>query len=141
MNTKRRPKSDVVKHLMHYLLGYKKQIAVVLVVMLITVAITAVNPLLIERAINVEIAGKDLKGLLFISIFALILNLILIAGIKLRMILMAKISNHVLLEIRDELYEHIQTLSFSFFDSRPTGKILARIIGDVNGLKRFFLTV
>lgn len=128
-------KSDVVKHLMHYLLGYKKQIAVVLVVMLITVAITAVNPLLIERAINVEIAGKDLKGLLFISIFALILNLILIAGIKLRMILMAKISNHVLLEIRDELYEHIQTLSFSFFDSRPTGKILARIIGDVNGLK------
>ena len=37
--------------------------------------------------------------------------------------------------IRQELYEHIQTLSFSFFDSRPTGKILARIIGDVNSLK------
>jgi ATP-binding cassette subfamily B protein len=48
---------------------------------------------------------------------------------------MAKVSNDVLLVIRQELYTHIQKLSFSFFDSRPTGKILARIIGDVNSLK------
>ncbi len=41
----------------------------------------------------------------------------------------------MLLNIREELYQHIQTLSFGFFDSRPTGKILARIIGDVNSLK------
>ena len=36
---------------------------------------------------------------------------------------MAKVSNEVLLTIREELYTHIQTLSFQFFDSRPTGKI------------------
>ena len=30
---------------------------------------------------------------------------------------------------------HIQTLDFHFFDSRPTGKILSRIIGDINSLK------
>jgi ATP-binding cassette subfamily B protein len=44
-------------------------------------------------------------------------------------------SNDVLLRIRQELYTHIQNLSFNFFDSRPTGKILARVIGDVNSLK------
>ncbi len=44
-------------------------------------------------------------------------------------------SNRVLVTIRQQLYEHIQTLSFHFFDTRPTGKILARIIGDVNSLK------
>jgi ATP-binding cassette subfamily B protein len=48
---------------------------------------------------------------------------------------MAEVSNKVLLTIREELYQHIQTLGFGFFDSRPTGKILARIIGDVNSLK------
>ena len=42
----------------------------------------------------------------------------------------------MLVKIRNELYEHIQTLSFSFFDSRPTGKILARIIGDVNSFTK-----
>jgi ATP-binding cassette subfamily B protein len=49
--------------------------------------------------------------------------------------MMNKVANKVLLDIRQELYEHIQTLSFTFFDSRPTGKILARIIGDVNSMK------
>ncbi|MDD3279449.1 MAG: ABC transporter ATP-binding protein [Lachnospiraceae bacterium] len=131
-------KSDVLKHLLHYMTGYKKQIALVLLVMFVTVAIAAVNPLLIEHAINVEIAGKDYWGLGKIVLLALVLNIILVAGIKYRLILMARIANHVLLEIRDELYEHIQTLSFSFFDSRPTGKILARVIGDVNSLKEVF---
>lgn len=51
---------------------------------------------------------------------------------------MAKVSNKIILTIRQELYVHIQSLSFSFFDSRPTGKILARIIGDVNSLNDLF---
>jgi ATP-binding cassette subfamily B multidrug efflux pump len=51
------------------------------------------------------------------------------------MYMLAKISNQVLLDIRQAVYEHIQKLSFHFFDTRPTGKILARVIGDVNSLK------
>ena len=51
------------------------------------------------------------------------------------MFLWQKCQNDVLLRIRQELYTHIQGLSFNFFDSRPTGKILARIIGDVNSLR------
>ena len=69
------------------------------------------------------------------------LNLIFIVMVKLRMYAMAVISNKILLQIRQDLYEHIQTLSFSFFDSRPTGKILARIIGDVNSLKDVLVNV
>ena len=51
------------------------------------------------------------------------------------MIVMEDVTNQILLTIRQQLYEHIQTLSFHFFDSRPTGKILARVVGDVNSLK------
>ena len=51
------------------------------------------------------------------------------------MYVMAKVCNSVLLTVRQELYTHIQTLDFHFFDSRPTGKILSRIIGDINSLK------
>ncbi len=103
--------------------------------MLITVGISLINPLMIEAAIDVYIAGRDMRGLARLAAVAAILNLIFIVMVKVRMYVMAKISNQILLDIRQELYEHIQTLSFSFFDSRPTGKILARIIGDVNSLK------
>lgn len=128
-------KMKTLLRLFQYLLTYKFQIFIVLVVMTCTVAITLINPLIVERAIDVHIANKDMNGLVRLGVFALVLNIAFILLVKLRMYIMAKVSNNVLLTVRQELYTHIQKLSFSFFDSRPTGKILARIIGDVNSLK------
>lgn len=121
--------------LFRYLLAYKKKITFVLLIMFCCVTITLINPLIIEKAIDVYIKNKDRNGLLQLGTFAAIINIMLVLFIKLRMYIMAEVSNKVLLTIREELYSHIQTLSFHFFDSRPTGKILARIIGDVNSLK------
>ncbi|MEG1946413.1 MAG: ABC transporter ATP-binding protein [Lachnospiraceae bacterium] len=128
-------KKETLKRLFSYLFKYKLPIIGVLLCMLITVIIALINPLIIEEAIDVYIANKDLPGLGKLAVFTLILNIAFIIMVKVRMYVMAIISNKILLDIRQELYEHIQTLSFSFFDSRPTGKILARIIGDVNSLK------
>ncbi len=126
---------ETLFRLYRYLLFYKKQVGVVLIVMFITIIISMLNPLIIERAINVNIANQDVNGLFVLGAGAIVLNLIFVAGVKLRMVLVAKIANRVVLQIREELYIHIQSLGFYFFDSRPTGKILARIIGDVNSLK------
>lgn len=128
-------KSATIRRLFSYLKNYKRQVAVVLVVLAVTIAISTVNPLLLEYAIDVNIAQKDWRGLVALCVFMVVINLVYAAGVRLRMLLMARITNNILLEIRDELYTHIQTLSFSFFDTRPAGKILARIIGDVNSLK------
>ena len=128
-------KKETLIRLYRYLLSYKKQIVIVLLIMVLTIGITMANPLIIERAIDVNIANKNLKGLVELGIFAVVLNVIYVLGVKLRMYLMAKMSNEILVTIRNELYEHIQKLGFGFFDSRPTGKILARVIGDVNALK------
>ena len=128
-------KKKTLLRLFHYLLDYKLQIALVLFLMLCTVAITLANPLIIKRAIDVHIKNRDIKSLISLGIFAAALNIALVILIQIRMYIMARMSNQVLLTIRQELYTHIQTLSFRFFDSRPTGKILARIIGDVNSLK------
>lgn len=128
-------KKKILRRLFSYLLEYTGTILAVLLCMGITVAISLVNPLLIEEAIDNYIANSNLNGLIKLGIFALVLNIIFIVMVKIRMYAMSVISNKILLRIRQDLYEHIQTLSFSFFDSRPTGKILARIIGDVNSLK------
>ena len=128
-------KKETLIRLYRYLLSYKKQRVIVLLFMVLTIGITMANPLIIERAIDVHIANKNLKGLVELGIFAVVLNVIYVLGVKLRMYLMAKMSNEILVTIRNELYEHIQKLGFGFFDSRPTGKILARVIGDVNALK------
>lgn len=130
--------SDKKKHLLRllsYLMEYKKKIFLVLICMAVTVAISLANPLIIERALDVYVAAGDVPGLFRLGIFALLLNILYVLMIRARLLVMGEITNKILLTIRQDLYEHIQTLSFAFFDSRPTGKILARIIGDVNALK------
>lgn len=128
-------KAQTLKRLFSYLLAYKWQIILVLLIMGYGVAVSLVNPLIMESAIDDYIAVKNLKGLYKLLIIALAINLLLVLTVKLRMYVMAKVCNQILLTIRQELYTHIQKLDFHFFDSRPTGKILSRIIGDINSLK------
>ena len=128
-------KAKITKRLLSYLLDYKREVAAVLLCMAVTIVISLINPLIIEEALDNYVANSDLPGLLKLGVFALLINVLFILLVKARMYIMALITNKILLKIRQDLYEHIQTLSFSFFDSRPTGKILARIIGDVNSLK------
>lgn len=128
-------KAETLKRLFSYMFQYKLPVFGVIICMLITVVISLINPLIIQEAIDTYIAKKDIGGLMHLAFFAVAINIIFIIMVKIRMYVMAKISNQILMDIRQELYQHIQTLSFSFFDSRPTGKILARIIGDVNSLK------
>lgn len=128
-------KRQTLRQLFSYLKDYKKEIVIVLIIMVITIAIITVNPLLIEYAINDCISANEPARFLMIALVGVILNIILIAGIKLRMYIMSKVSNSIVMNLRNQLFSHIQTLSISFFDSRPTGKILSRIIGDINSLK------
>lgn len=128
-------KKETIFRLFGYLLAYRRELVLVLLIMAGTIAISMITPLLMERAVNVHVANKDVTGLLTIGALSLGMFFLYLAGTKARMAVMASVSNRVLVTIRQQLYEHIQTLSFHFFDTRPTGKILARIIGDVNSLK------
>lgn len=130
-----RSKAQTLKRLFSYLLAYKWQIILVLLIMGYGVAVSLVNPLIMESATDDYISQGDLQGLFRLLLFALAINLFLVVTVKLRMYIMAKVCNNILLTIRQELYTHIQKLDFAFFDSRPTGKILSRIIGDINSLK------
>ncbi len=134
-NTALADKAKTILRLSKYLLNYKGTIAIVLLVIAVATAITLINPLLIEYAIDECIVKKDYDALYRVAILAFILNFVLFAAVKSRMYLMAKISNKILVSIRDELYSHLQKLGLKFYDSLPAGKILSRVIEDVNSLK------
>lgn len=128
-------KIQTIRRLFRYMIKYKKEVILVLILMGISTAIMAYNPLLIKKAVDEYIATENYQGLWKLLAIGIVLNVIFALSLRARTLIMGRISNHVLLEIRQELYIHIQSLSFSFFDKRPTGKILARVIGDVNSLK------
>ena len=128
-------KTKTLLRLFSYMLKYKKQIIGILALMGFCVVVGILNPIFMEWAIDKYISKKDFVGLAKLLAVGFSLNILMVLAVKARMYIMSKVSNHVLVEIRQELYTHIQTLDFKFFDSRPTGKILARIIGDINSLR------
>ena len=126
---------ETMPRLFKYLLKYKGRIGFVLLMMAFGTVVDLINPLLNERAVDAYILPGDVKGLIRIVIIGAVLNTLAVLAIKMRMLVMAKTSNKVIQELRQQLYDHIQKLDLAFFDSRPSGKILARIIGDTNSLK------
>ncbi len=129
---------ELLLRLFSYLKPYKMTVAIVLIIMIYVMVCGLLNPYLLMLAIDNYISKDNINGLIGISIVLLIFNLISLFASKIRINMMAKVTNTVLLEIRQQLYDHIQKLSFSFFDNRPVGKILARVIGDVNSLQDMF---
>lgn len=131
-------KGYLLKRLFAYMLPYKKEVMLVLVLMIFVMVVGLINPYFIKEAIDVYIKNEDIKGLVTVTIIVLLLNLLSAYASKVRIFKMGFVSNKIVLNLRENLYEHIQKLSFSFFDSRPVGKILARVVGDVNALQKLF---
>lgn len=129
------PKRETLFRLYRYLFDYKKELAAVGGLLAVTLSITLATPLAIELAVDQYVANEDIAGLLTLGAAALALFFVYAFCTRQWMMLMAEVTNKVLLTIRSQLYSHLQTLSFHFYDSRPTGKILARVVGDPNSLK------
>lgn len=129
---------EIIFRLLGYLKPYKLKVVIVLVLLIFVMVCGLLNPYLLKIAIDEFIADKNLNGLALIGIGMFIYNFLSMLASRLRMNMMASITNRILLTIRQELYTHIQKLSFAFFDSRPVGKILARVVGDVNSLQQLF---
>ena len=129
------PKKETLARLYKYLLAYKRKLVTVALLLSVTLSVTLITPLMIELAVDTYVAHSDIPGLFRLGVTGFSLFLLYMLCRRGWMRIMADITNQVLMTIRSELYRHIQRLSFHFFDSRPTGKILARIVGDINSLK------
>lgn len=121
-----------------YLKDYKFKTATAIVMILAQTLIVAMLPSLTERAVDVNIVGKDTKGLIITMGIATGLALcswFLSMGYRK---VLASVTNKIVYDIRRTAFDHLQTLSLYYFDSRPTGKILSRLINDVSSLKDMF---
>lgn len=128
-------KGSIFKRVLKYYASYKMRIALVILMVLMCSGIVIALPKFAEYAIDVNVANKDMNGLY--KTIALYVGAIALLGIlyTTRVKMLAKITNEIVYTIRREVFEHLQTLSLYYFDSRPTGKILSRLINDISSLK------
>ncbi|WP_129728859.1 ABC transporter ATP-binding protein [Ectobacillus funiculus] len=123
-----------LKRMFAYLKPYRKKIFVTVSLMLIASGANLIGPYLIKKAIDESIPKKDVAGLLALAGIYLIALIMTGICMKYRIRMMSQIGHSVVLHIRKDLFTHLQKLSFSFYDSRPHGKILVRVVNYVNSL-------
>jgi len=128
----------IIKRLLAYLKPHGGAVARTLALMMAAIAVELFNPYFLKLGIDKYIKAGDWQNLLLLGMIMIVVNALAMICSRFRIIIMGRVSNSILLTIRQQLYTHIQKLSFSFFDNRPTGKILARIIGDINSLNDLF---
>ena len=123
-----------LKRAMQYIKRHKfKMIAALLLSALASVA-GLFGPKIMQWTLEDAVPNKDVKllGLLAVLYTVLIALSILFTTIRARM--MAHVSQAIIYDIRKDLFAHLQKLPFSYYDSRPAGKILVRVINYVNSV-------
>lgn len=131
-------KSTIIKRLASYIIPYWKTVVVIMLLMIFTMVVGLINPVFVKYTVDVAIANNDTSSLIKLAAGIAGLNILAALAAYHRLLSMGRVSNKIILNMREELYCHIQKLSFAFFDSRPVGKILARVVGDINSLQQLF---
>jgi ATP-binding cassette subfamily B protein len=122
------------KRLLGYVKPYKKLMALTVFLMLVASLANLIGPYLIKQAIDEEIPSGNTGGIVMLAGIYLIAVIVTGVCMKYRIRIMARIGQSVIQHIRKDLFTHLQKLSFSYYDNRPHGKILARVVNYVNSL-------
>ena len=127
----------VVRRLVGYFRPYTPQLLVSLVLMLFNSAAAVAGPYLVEVAIDSGIDANNpavLKQTVLLFLLAICVQWI---SIFLRINIMVRVGQSIIYDLRAQLFEHLQTLSLSFFSRFSVGRVITRVINDVGVLREF----
>lgn len=124
-----------LKRALIYVGRYKKKVALSLTLSAIAVIIGLLSPLIVQNAIDNYMSNTDtIPQLILSGVGVLACIVISVIFAKLRSKMMTQVGQDIVYDIRKDLFEHMQHLSFEYYDSRPHGKILTRIINYINSI-------
>ena len=135
-------KGDVIKRFFSYVRPYKKQIIPALIAVIIFTITSISIPLIIKNVFDSSLSSENNNiNLLYLFVggffVAVIFNFI---SNYFQELLVGKVAEHVLFDMRTAMYEHLQRVSLSFMDKTESGKLMSRLQGDVAALQEFLHT-
>ena len=91
-------------------------------------------PLMLSKALDEAIPNSDVKMLVHLAIITISVMIFSAVLEAVRGVIMARVGQKMVYNIRMDVFTHLQKLPFSYYDSRPHGKILVRVVNYVNNL-------
>lgn len=134
-------KPGVVRRLMAYLRPRKKTVALALFLALVVTVSDLVRPVLVGNAMDSITAGSTFSVIVRYSTLYMGILVVGTCCNAIELWMLQKLGQDIILEIRQQLFRHIHSLSLRFFDITPVGRIVTRVTNDVETLNELFSTI
>jgi ATP-binding cassette subfamily B protein len=124
--------------LLRYLRPYKLQVFFAFLLIMAMAAIDLVAPYLTKVAIDGPVARGDADGLTVVA-FLYLLSLLAGFGVRfVQMYVMQMTGQRIMLDMRREIFGHLQRLHIAYFDKNPVGRLMTRVTTDVDAVNELF---
>ena len=137
---------DVVRRFFSFVSPYRNVLIIGIIAVIIFALSVLALPWIIRTTVNdvLDITLRDTsnaRNILFIMVglFFGAVALHVIVG-YIQNIIVGRIAEHILIDLRRAMYEHLQRVSMSFMDKTEVGRMMSRLQGDVAALQEFLET-
>lgn len=123
-----------LKRAMVYIKKYKGKMLLALALSVFASISGLCAPIIVQKALDIAIPSKDLKMLFTLCILLVLTIIVSIFFSNVRSRIMTVVGQNIIFDIRTDLFKHLQRLPFQYYDDRPHGKILIRVVNYVNSV-------
>ena len=124
----------IIPRMLKWIKPYGWWMVLACLIMLVASGISLISPYLIRMAIDQAIPAANYNLLIKISVFLVVTTFFVRFLLAAKLRLMTRVAQKIIVTIRKEVFTKLQALPFTYFDSRPHGKILIRVVNYVNSL-------
>jgi ATP-binding cassette subfamily B protein len=106
--------------------------------LLVSTGLGLLGPVLLKRAIDLNIGQGDLRGLALTSLVYLAIQLVLLVANYFQRVWLSLVGERGAADLKQALFRHLLDVPMGFFDKTPVGKLVSRVESDTEALKMLF---
>lgn len=117
-----------------YIKRYRKRMILALSLSILAAIAGLIGPLITQHALDVTIPAGKIGELVLLAVLLVVCTAVSVVLGNIRSRIMTVVGQNIIFDIREDLFAHLQKLPFTYYDDRPHGKILIRVINYVNSV-------
>lgn len=128
------------KRVFKFAVPYRKTLIATLIVIMSAAVLNLITPLILQHIIDDYIPQKNSGMVIFLGILNMVCIIVAAFLTSFRMRATNRVGQGIIHDMRLEMFKHLQQLPFTYFDDRPHGKIVVRIVNYVNSISDIIST-
>jgi ATP-binding cassette subfamily B protein len=127
--------TQVIRRLRPFLSPYRRGVVTAIVLLVLQTAATLTGPYMVRYGIDRGIRHHNASAINFAALVFLAAAIAALVLGRLVILVVARVGESVLRDLRVTVFDHMQSLSLSFFESEKTGRLVSRMTSDIDALQ------